>query len=111
MNTQELASKIQSKIETVINGGASQYFTFEHHITEETWKVRVSNHGANNSRVDENTLSFVVNLPETEDEENLGMKVSKKSFSSFKNQFMLDENGEFEEEFGSIEECLEWILF
>ena len=65
----------------------------------------------NDDTYDDTLAVTTENEEETEDEENLGMKVSKKSFSSFKNQFMLDENGEFEEEFASIEECLEWILF
>ena len=44
MTFKEIVSITESKIQSVINGVASQYFTFENPETEETWTIRVSNH-------------------------------------------------------------------
>jgi hypothetical protein len=106
MKIQEIVKSTSQKIQNVINGAASQYFTFEHPETEEKWTIRVSNHRANPNRADLNTLSFV--LPNNEDGECV---IRKKSFSSIPNQFFLDENGEFNDNFRNLEECIEYVIF
>ena len=112
MTIQELVKKTEEKVQSVINGVASQYFTFDHPETEETWTIRVSNHNANPQRVDENTISFVVYVPETDsEEESSNWGINKKNFKSISNQFFLNESGDFEEQFYDMEECLEYVLF
>lgn len=108
MTHADITTKTQSMIESVINGGRSDYFSFEYNDTE--WTIRVSNHRANPSRVDDNTLSFVIVLPEIEDEDSGSWGVSKKSFKSIANQFILDENGEFTEQFTDVQECIEYSI-
>jgi hypothetical protein len=112
MTIQEIVKLTEEKVQSVIGGVASQYFTFEHPETEETWTIRVSNHNANPQRVDDNTVSFVVYVPETDsEEENSAWSINKKNFKSISNQFFLNESGDFEEQFYDIEECLEYVLF
>lgn len=112
MTFQEIVSLTESKIQSVINGVASQYFTFENPETEVTWTIRVSNHNANPQRVDDNTISFVVFVPEnnSEEDEYSQWGINKKNFKSIPNQFFLNESGDFKEQFCSIEECLEYVL-
>lgn len=114
MTTQELAVIIEGKIEKVINGSASQYLEFQHPETEESWTIRVSDHNANPQRVDENTISFVIFVPEKEkssDENYSNWGIAKKEFRNISNQFFLNEEGGFEENFPTMEECLEYVLF
>ncbi len=112
MKLAEIIKKAEEKVEMVVNGMASQYFTFEHPDTEETWTIRVSNHNANPKRCDDNTLSFVVFVPESDSEESQSaMSISKKSFKSMPNQFFLNEFGDFEENFMDMEECIEYSIF
>ena len=108
MTHADITTKTNDMIQSVINGGRSDYFTFDFNGTE--WTIRVSNHHANPSRVDENTLSFVIVLPEVEDEDSGSWGVSKKSFKSIPNQFILDENGEFSEQFTDLQECIEYLI-
>ncbi|MCU0393912.1 MAG: hypothetical protein MUE81_22610 [Thermoflexibacter sp.] len=112
MTISEIIKTAEEKVNNVVNGSASQYFKFEHPETEETWTIRVSNHNANPNRCDDNTLSFVVFVPESESEESYSaMTINKKKFKSIPNQFFLNENGEFEENFMDMEECIEYSIF
>ena len=112
MEAQEIIKKTKENIEDVLRGMTSRYFSFSHPETGEDWTIRVSNHNANPSRVDENTISFVVFVPEIEDDEDSynSMCINKKNFRSLTNQFALNEYGEFEEQFRNITECLEYVL-
>jgi uncharacterized membrane protein len=111
MTIQEIIKKAKNQVQNVMNGTVSQYFTFEHPETEETWTIRVSNHNANPSRVDSKTISFVVLVPENDSEEAYeAMSINKKNFVSLANQFFLNDEGDFTENFSDIEECLEYIL-
>ena len=108
MTHADITTKVNGMIQSVINGGRSDYFTFDFNETE--WTIRVSNHHANPERVDENTISFVIVLPEVDDEDNNSWSVNKKSFKSIPNQFILDENGEFNEQFTDVQECIEYLI-
>jgi hypothetical protein len=109
---QELINTVESKVRNVVSGGGSSYVSWSHPDTNEIWTIRVSNHNANPQRVDINTVSFVVLVPDNEsDEAANSMTVNKKKFSSIANQFFLDENGEFDENFLNMKECLEYVLF
>jgi len=112
MEATEIIKKTQENIEAVIAGVASRYFSFTHPETGEDWTIRISNHNANPQRVNENTISFVVFVPEIENDEDSyeAMTINKKNFRSIDNQFALNECGEFEEEFVNITECLEYVL-
>ncbi len=76
----------------------SRYFDF--YLNEDDCiKIRVSNHSgrvANNR--EQKTLSFVL-------DKNVIHDCNMRS-----DEYIIDENGEFEEEFTSIEECIEWNL-
>lgn len=113
MEAQEIIKKTQENIDAVLEGITSRYFSFAHPETGEDWTIRVSNHGANPVRVNENTISFVVFVPEIKDDEDSynSMCVNKKNFRSLTNQFALNENGDFEEQFRDVAECLEYVLF
>ncbi len=112
MELKEIVKLTEEKIQKVINGSSSQYFTFDNELTEDAWTIRVSNHNANPQRVDNNTISFVVYVPEEDLQEQFtSFSVSKKNFKSLPNQFFLNENGDFEEQFQSIEECIEYVAF
>ena len=113
MTIKELATAIENKIVLITNGLASQYISFENPDTDEIWTIRVSNHKCNPQRVDNNTISFVVFVPDndmSEDDNYSSFGIAKKKFNSIPNQFYLNEYGEFEENFLSIEECLEYLL-
>lgn len=111
MTLQEIIKKAENIVQNVVNGASSQYFNFEHPNTEEIWTIRISDHNANPSRVDSNTISFVVLVPENNSEEAYeSMSINKKNFKSLANQFFLNENGDFTENFYDMEECLEYIL-
>lgn len=106
MNT---VQQIEKAIENVINGFGSQYISAE---TEngESIKIRVSNHKSNPSRMGDKDISLVVFVPEKEiesDEYNNWGK-NKKNFYDIPNQYFLDENGSFEEQFQAIEDLLNW---
>ncbi|HPI55299.1 MAG TPA: hypothetical protein PLU10_11450, partial [Chitinophagaceae bacterium] len=89
MTTQELTTNIETAIQSVINGSASQYINFTDE-NETLWKFRVSNHMANPLRTDANTISLVIELPE-QDEEYSNWSIAKKSFKNITNQFYLNE--------------------
>lgn len=108
MTTQELIIKIEETIQQVINGSSSIYINFLDD-NETLWKFRVSNHMANPIRTDENTISLVIELPE-QDEEYSNWSVSKKSFKNIHNQYYLNENGDFTENFMDIEEFINYII-
>lgn len=103
-----IIEKIEKAIETVINGGRSEYIKFDHE--EDSWTVRVSNHGANPQRTTDNFISLVVDTPESEDEDYTNWCINKKSFREVENQFYLNENGDFTENFYDIAEMLDYIL-
>ncbi len=106
-----LIEQTEKAIQNIIKGIGTQYITYTHPTTDEDWTIRVANHNANPTRCDENTISLVVVLIEDEEsEEFTNWSVNKKSFKSIPNQFFLNENGEFTENFMDIEECLEYTL-
>lgn len=111
MNLTELIQKVYSAIEWVKKGLPSQYINF---TTEagESYTIRVSDHPANNARVDSNTLSFVVEVPEEDEEREqyCSFGKRKKLFRSFPNQFYIDSEGCSEEGYG-IEDILDRELF
>ena len=105
-----IIEKVQNAIESVKNGYSSKYINIENPFDNSDWTIRVSNHGANPSRIDENTISLVVVLPEQESDELSQFSINKKSFRSINNQFFLNEDGDFTENFSDLEECLEYVL-
>lgn len=105
----DIIEKTEELVSLVVSGHRSQYFEFDYN--EERWTIRVSNHRANPNRVEDNVISFVVELPENESSEDSGSwGINKKSFQSVPNQFFLDEDGDFYENFKNMEECLTYVL-
>lgn len=108
MTIQELNQKLELAISSIINGSSSEYIKFTDN--EDTiWTFRVSNHMANPIRTDANTVSLVVELPEI-DEDFGSWGVRKKSFRNITNQYFLNEDGCFTENFSDIEEFTSYIL-
>jgi hypothetical protein len=92
-------NKAAIKIRSLIQGGISgtHYFTLE--LNEKQYQIRVSDHSGRsaNNRFDfEDFFSFVTNKNAQD------CKIS--------NEFLLDADGDFTEEFTSIEECLDWHI-
>jgi hypothetical protein len=111
-NLKEISAKIDTAIERVIEGFASQYIEFTDD-NDNNWTIRISDHKANPLRTDENTISLVVlvseaDINESEQYDNWG--VAKKEFHGISNQYFLDENGSFEENFCNTLEMLEYHL-
>jgi hypothetical protein len=104
----KLSEKVEGMVNMVVNGFCSQYFSFT--WNDELWTVRVSDHKANPLRVSENTISFVVEPSESDSEEYSNWGRNKKTFRSISNQFFLDSDGDFTENFRDMEECLDYIL-
>jgi len=108
-----LINKIETAIQHVINGFSSQYINYATESGEQ-WTIRISNHKANPSRQSDNFISLVIELPEQEtgedDSEISSFCISKKNFNSISNQYFLNENGNFTEEFSCIEEMLEFHI-
>lgn len=109
-----LIHKIEKAIQDVINGFCSQYIKYDSD-NGDTWTIRVSNHAANPARVFEleNYISLVVNVPDKEIDDcdccsSLG--INKKNFTSIANQYFLNKNGDFTEQFYDVEEMLEFHL-
>jgi len=113
MELKELAKKVEIAVESVLSGSASKYINFEDE-NENNWTIRISDHKANPLRTDEHTISIVCLVPDTElseDDNYECFSVSKKEFKNISNQYFLDDNGSFEENFCSIEEMLEYHLY
>lgn len=103
-----IIEKIKEAIEAVINGGSSKYIKFDYN--DESWTVRVSNHGANPQRTTDNFISLVIDTPDSECEEYTNWCINKKSFREIENQFYLNEDGDFTENFYDIYEMLDYVL-
>src|SRR5690606_18086407 len=95
----KITEQVELLIERVRNGGATQYFSFwfgEDEDSEEKWTIRVSNHGANPERADENTISFVVEVKKEEHPEDEGryssIQTNEKEFGTVKNQYILGDD-------------------
>lgn len=104
MTRQEIITRLEANVQRVVNGSASQYFSFEDE-KENTWTIRVSDHTANPQRCDEFTISLVV---QSDDE-----KVffgQQKQFRNIANVHYLDSDGDLFENFQTFEELIEWYL-
>jgi len=99
--------KIQNAIEKIIDGYASQYINVENENGEEL-TIRVANHPANPSRMDLLDISLVVEVEESQDDEYTNWCINKKSFRSISNQYFLDTDGDFTENFRNLGEMLEY---
>ena len=96
MNSVEL---VESAIQQVINGSRTQYINFG----EKT--VRVSNHGANPERTDENTISIVIGNEEQSYRSDRGTVTNWVR----SNQWYMTADGSFVEQFDSVEAFLNWF--
>lgn len=111
-NVNEISLEIESKIQAVINGAASQYITFYSPYNEDDlWTVRISNHAANPNRMNDRTISLIVDLPEVAEDSSFGFSVNKKTFPFANNQFIIDEFGSFKENFETINECIDYVIY
>ena len=100
----ELINKVDTAIESVVNGFASQYIKF-YDENDNQWTVRVSDHSANPSRCDQYTISLVIPVEKSED-----TRKYFNNFSSIPNVHFLSEEGSFIEQFYDVEEMLEYYL-
>jgi hypothetical protein len=106
----EAIKKIEETIDMMVENSyiATQYIQFDNKGT--TWTVRVADHPANPERIDNNTISLVIDKPETETEDSGNWGVSKKQFQPIDNQYSLDMFGQFTEQFSSVEQLLNYHL-
>lgn len=104
MNIQEITPKVESAIDSVKNGLASQYIKF-YDKDDNQWTVRVSDHTANPTRCDNYTISLVVDVDKSEDS-----RVYTKNFRNIANVHYLNSEGNFFENFEDVEMMLEYYL-
>ena len=104
MTRTELINKLDTAIESVVNGFASQYIKF-YDENDNQWTIRVSDHSANPSRCDQYTISLVIPVEKSED-----ARKYFNNFSSIPNVHFLSEEGSFIEQFYDVEEMLEYYL-
>lgn len=100
MKTMELADQVQEAISRVANGAATQY------VYSNGKTIRVSNHGANPERTDDNTVSLVVENNGQSYRSDRGRVITSWERS---NQWFVDGDGNFEEQFESIDSFLNWF--
>ena len=100
----EITEKVESAIESVVNGVASQYIKF-YDKDDNQWTVRVSDHTANPTRCDEFTISLVVETEKSED-----TRIYRKNFRNITNVHFLNEEGSFIEQFENVETMIEYYL-
>lgn len=108
----EISKKIENSIEKILEGLPSQYVEFTDD-SDNNWTIRISDHKANPLRTDEHTISIVVLVPENDCndlEQYSNWGIAKKNFHNINNQYFVDENGSFEENFCSVLEMLEYHL-
>lgn len=91
---------IEDAIKKVIKGYPSVYINSNGKV------IRVSDHGANPSRVDDNTVSLVVNNSNQSYQSDRGRVIT--SWERY-NQWYIDEEGNFCEQFDSIDSFLSWF--
>ena len=99
-----ITEKVETAIESVVNGFASQYIKF-YDKEDNQWTVRVSNHTANPTRCDEYTISLVVEIENNED-----ARIYRNNFRNIANVYYLNSEGDFTEQFENIETMLEYHL-
>ena len=90
----------ENAIQAVINGAATQY------IYASGKTIRVSNHGANPSRTDDNTISIVIDNNVQSYRADRGRMITNWERS---NQFYMINEGVFTEQFESVESFLNWF--
>lgn len=104
MNFNQLVTKVESMIQLTIELGGSRYVKYYlNEDDEDGFTIRVSDHNCNPERVDSKTISLIVPCNSTYSE------VVKK-FKSVPNQYVLDEDGTFFENFYDVEECLNYNI-
>jgi hypothetical protein len=103
-----LIEKIESAIQDIISGYSTQYIKYTDE-NDNSWTIRISNHMANPSRVTDNFISLVVDVPSNINTED-NWSINEKSFRPIPNQFFLDETGDFTDNFENIEDMLNYVI-
>ncbi len=89
------ADQIRKSLIEIEPFGGTRYFTLE--LDDEEIKIRISDHSARAANNNGNkTFSFVTNKNIQD--------------CNMQNEWVVDFEGEFEDEFTSLEDCLEWEL-
>lgn len=96
-------NKLQEIIDRVVNGQATQYINLPND-NGDLVTIRVSDHNANPSRMESVGFSLVVNRIEEEQDSEGNWSINKKEFRDLENQYQLDENGEFEDNFSNLKQ-------
>ena len=95
---EDAATKVRELIKDIC---VSKYFTLE--IDDNEYQIRVSDHSANGERNGgfyDGYFSFI------REWNNQDLMFT----SNMKNEWVVDEDGDFQEEFINIEECLDWNI-
>ncbi len=95
-----VVDKVLKAINNVINGHTTQYINANGKV------IRVSDHGANPQRVDENTFSIVIgkDWQSFRHDRNRPMTNWERT-----NQYYMNDSGGFTEQFESVEDFLQWF--
>lgn len=96
MTTYNIQDANREIIKRLKNIFGSSYFTLE--LDNEDIKIRVSDHSAKHSNNSGKTLSFCTNFAKHQD------------CNPMINEWVVDENGDLDEEFKNVLEVLEWEL-
>lgn len=95
-----ISEQVESAVKRVSEGAATQY------VYSNGKTIRISNHGANPDRVDDDTISLVVSNNGQSYRSDRGRVITNWERS---NQWYVDQDGSFEEQFESIEDFLNWF--
>ena len=105
-----LINKIERAIGLIRAGFATQYISCENENGDAV-TIRIANHSVNPERVDDEDISIVVDGTELEnsiEEGGYNFCISKKNFKAFANEYHVDIDGSFTENFRDMEELLIW---
>lgn len=97
MTTKLLIETIEESIRMVIDGYPSRYIDHTDNNNKH-WVIRVSDHNANPLRVDENMVSIVV------------LGESNSGFRNLPNQYFVDSDGFFFDNFKTMEEFINYVI-
>ena len=96
MKSNEIISKIESKLDLCRQGFSSFYFTVED-LSGETVQIRVSNHSANRQNFTYKTLLFITEKTEQR----------KSAYNYTSNEWVIDKDG-ISDTSQTIDEILDW---
>lgn len=108
----ELSSLADMAAERIKQGYATQYITYTDQINLSLWTIRIGDHACNPARIDSQTISFVIDMPEKEEDEDqyCALTRSKKSFRNTARQMHIDAETMCDESGMTMTYILSWEM-